>query len=211
MKYQAIANGGGLLNIKKGIVAFFTFVFVITAFSSVALAQDFGRDLGAGAVGATFSLVFFLIGIAIFLAILAAVGASVGFLLMKNFESIPSEHHKMPIKQVWHMAIPGYNAYWAFPALQGLSDSYKSYFDATGETGVGDCGKQKGFIAAICYAVWVGISVVSMLQIPFVGCLGTVSALAGLVFLILYFVVVFDLKKKIQLTGGAAPESPETE
>lgn len=167
-------------------------VFVAFAsFSGLALAQE-SRNPAAESLGAGFG-VFVLIALLITFAVInAAIFAGIAYMIILNYKAIPEEHHKMEVKKVWLLAIPLFNLYWCFPTFQGLSDSYKSYFDSVGDTSVGDCGRQKALIAAICYAAGTVLGFV-----PIINCLGALSGLAGLVFLILFLVQVFDLKKKI--------------
>ncbi len=112
-------------------------------------------------------------------------------LFKKNYEAIPEPYRKLEPNKVWLMLIPLFNLYWIFVVVLRLSDSYKAYFDAQGDTSVGDCARNIGMAYAICTACSI---------IP---CVNYVAGPAALVLLIIYLVKVFDFRSRV-LQGGQA-------
>jgi len=132
--------------------------------------------------------IFMVYGIAFVatLVVALAISAVVAFLFKKNYDVIPPEHRKLnPTSKVWFLLIPLFNLYWLFVVVLGLSDSYKSYFDANGITDVGDCFRQLG--------LWLCITTCCTI-IP---CVNYLTTPASLVLLIIYLVKVFELKKRV--------------
>lgn len=134
----------------------------------------------------------YLMAAGIGLVIAIAVSIVLCILFKKNYEAIPEAYRKMEPGKVWFLLIPLFNLYWIFVVVLGLSDSYKAYFDAQGDTSVGDCARGIGLAYAICTVCSV---------IP---CLNYVTGPAALILLIIYLVKVFGFRSRI-LEGGAAP------
>ncbi len=130
-------------------------------------------------------IVGILIGVVSALVVTAVIFAAIAFFLISHFEAIPKEHRRLQPKEVWLLAIPLFNLYWNFKVFPGLSESYKSYFDSTGRTDVGDCGRQIGLFYSIAAALSI---------IP---CVNMVTGLASLVLIIIYFLKITDLKKLV--------------
>lgn len=134
----------------------------------------------------TFGAVAVIIGVAIFLVIYFGVLALICHLVSKCYKAIPAKHRAMEPGMVWLLMIPCFNIIWNFWVYQGLSKSYKAYFDSEGDNTVGDCYAQMALIYCIvnCFRV-----------IPY---LGILAWLGAVVLLIVYLVKVYDLKAKIK-------------
>ncbi|MBI5393896.1 MAG: hypothetical protein HZA91_01225 [Verrucomicrobia bacterium] len=135
------------------------------------------NDTALSALSAGAMLIGAVIGIAI--------GVLICWLLFDCCKRIPAQFRKQEPGMVWLLLIPLFNIVWVFFVFPRLSDSLKAYFDSVGKTGVGDCGRQIGFIYAIC-------AVCGM--IPFVNCL---AGPAALVLLIIYLVKITGLKGQL--------------
>ena len=108
------------------------------------------------------------------------------FFISSWLNEVPGQYRVMAPGQVWLLIIPLFNLYWMFRVyMLDVPQSFKNYFDATGETSVGDCGKSLG--QWICILTLVGC-------IP---CVNYCSGIALLVMLILWLVKINELKQKI--------------
>ena len=129
-----------------------------------------------------------LLGLAIYIFVL--------YKLSSCFARIPPPFRQMEPGQVWLLLIPCFNIVWNFFVYQKLSDSYKSYFNATGRYEVGDCGKAIGLAYCICTCCSL---------IPY---LGILPAIAALVLLIIYVVKALSFKAMIPENAAAAGFNP---
>jgi len=131
-------------------------------------------------MGVLMGVVALLIGLAI--------SALVCYLIFNCYRAIPQEHRKMEPGLVWLLMIPCFNIIWNFFVWLKLAQSYKSYFDAVGNTTVGECGY--GLNLAYCI-------VTACAVLAFIPCLGPIIGLASLVLLIICLIKAYDLKGKI--------------
>ncbi len=117
-----------------------------------------------------------------------AVQAFVCWLLMRCYAAISPRHRRMEPGMTWLLLIPLFQLVWNFFVFLRLSDSLCDAFGERGESGsVGDCGRTLGLWYSICVAC------------SWIPCVGTLTALAALVLLILYLVKVWDLKSRLEL------------
>ena len=97
---------------------------------------------------------------------------------------------------IFLLLIPLFNLVWSFFVFQRIPASFKSYFDARGQTDVGDCGKGIG--------LWLAICMVSSM----VPCVNYVAGPASLVLLIIFLIKAFELRGKVMADTGAPPAAP---
>lgn len=128
-------------------------------------------------LSAGIAILFFLVAIGITIAII--------LILQNAFKRVPAEHRKQEPGMVWLLLIPCFSIVWNFFVFPKLSQSLKSYFDAKGQTDVGDCAESLG----LTYSILVACSI-----IPY---LGMLTGIASLVVLIIYLIKVNELKNMI--------------
>ena len=127
-----------------------------------------------------------LIGLLVILGVGLVISLVICYLLYEALKRVPSQFRQMDPPMVWLLMIPCFNLVWNFFVFPKISRSYKAYFEAAGNTEVGDCAEKLGLIYAIC-------AVCSIIP-----CVGAIAGLAGLVLLIIYLVQIYGLKAKIQ-------------
>jgi len=145
------------------------------------------HDMSSGALAMLAGLgVLVLLG-ALFVGL--AIAAFICWIVVKNYERIPAKYRTMEPAHVWFNLIPCVGLVFNFWVYPGLAKSFKAYFDAKGDSTVGDCGEK--------LALWYSICVVCCL-VPY---LGAVAGIASLILLILFLVKAGDLKNKIPLNA----------
>jgi hypothetical protein len=149
-----------------------------------------GTNNGAMAAGIAF-------GLCIGLAIGVAVAALFCYFISRSLEAVPPQYRQQITPgQVWLLIIPFFGIFWNFIVFQRVPDSFRAYFDATGQPLPNeDYGKQMGLTYAILAAVGL---LTYFVHIPFLG----LANLVGLVLLII-LTVKFNRYRAIILTGGA--------
>lgn len=120
-----------------------------------------------------------------------AIAAFISYLLYDAERRLPEPFREMAPALVFLLLVPLFNLLWLFFVVVKVSQSYQRYFAARQQTGVGDCGFNLGLAWAIT-----AIAV-------FVPVLGTLSALASLVLMILYLMKIGQLKAMV----GGGPDA----
>jgi hypothetical protein len=112
----------------------------------------------------------------------SAIPAVLAFLVLSR---IPGEFRKQEPGLAFLLLIPCFSIIWAFFVHPKVADSLKSYFEAKGIQGHGDCGASIALWICICGAC------------SFVPVAGAAAGLAGLVLLIVFYVKAFELSGTI--------------
>jgi len=120
------------------------------------------------------------------LAIGLAISALICFLVYRLFDAIPAQHRTMEPGMVWLLMIPLFNLFWNFKVYLGLADSFANAFEAGGEPLTES---QSGRTMGLWYSILVLCSIIP--------CLGSITALVGLVLLILILVKGHELKNRL--------------
>ena len=133
------------------------------------------------------SLLHFLgLFVSVQLAVYWAVSAFVCWVLYTCDRAIPAPYRVMKPWEVWLLLIPLFNVFWNFRVFPGLSHSFKAYFEAKGDSAVGDRSAK--------VARWLSLSGVCSLIPPLTGLAGP----AYRILLVVYLLRVTELKKKVQ-------------
>jgi hypothetical protein len=98
---------------------------------------------------------------------------------------VPPAHRKQSPGLAFLLLIPLFGFFWAFFVHPRVAASLKSYFDAKGDTTVGDCG----------HSLAVGICVCSVCSI--IPVLGLLIGLGALVLLIIFYIQAFELSGRV--------------
>ncbi|MCB1063176.1 MAG: hypothetical protein KDN20_09670 [Verrucomicrobiae bacterium] len=132
-------------------------------------------------------------------------------IFQRNLKAVPEEHRKLSPYRAWWLVPFPVAFIWLFVVVSRISASWKSVFQARGDETVGQCGKPVGMTSAVLALV----SNLLSLQIfvgggelitSICGILSTVSGLVGFIALIVYLVLINDLKIKSQkATTESAP------
>ena len=140
-------------------------------------------------------LVGMLVGAAIGLVCGVVINAILCIFISGWLKEVPEQYRTMSPGQVWLLCIPIFSLYWMFRVYMiDFPQSFKNYFNATGNTGVGDCGKSLGLW--VCILTLVGL-------IPIVN---YCSGIATLILWILWLVKIHGLKQQIvQARNQPAP------
>ena len=162
--------------------------------------EKFGNEAGAAAgAAAAGALVSMLISLVMGMVIFAVISAIFAVLIFLPYSKLPAEHQKLKPILVFLMVIPLFGYVWNFIMTAKVSDSFKSYSDAQGDTTVGDAGKSLGLWFAICAAVGFALTLTFILA-----CLGFPVSIAALVLVILYIVKLWTMAGKIPDTATTA-------
>lgn len=128
-------------------------------------------------------------------------------IFQKNLASVPEEHQKMrPCLAWWLVPFPVAFVF-LFVVVARISSSWKSLCDSRGDASCGKCGRQVGMASASCALV----SNLLSLQ-PFIGggpglttlsqLVALVLGIGGFILLIVYVILINDLKVKSQGESG---------
>ncbi len=162
--------------------------------------EQFGNEAGAAAgAAAAGARVSMLISLVMGMVIFAVISAIFAVLIFLPYSKLPAEHQKLKPILVFLMVIPLFGYVWNFIMTAKVSDSFKSYSDAQGDTTVGDAGKSLGLWFAICAAVGFALTLTFILA-----CLGFPVSIAALVLVILYIVKLWTMAGKIPDTATTA-------
>jgi hypothetical protein len=119
------------------------------------------------------------------LLVFAAIPAVLGYLVLSR---IPPQYRKQEPGMAFLLLIPIFSIVWNFFVHPKVAESLKAYYDAQGPHTNGDCGASLALWLCICGAC------------TFVPVLGLFAGVAGLVFMILFYVKAFDLSARIPKT-----------
>ncbi len=140
------------------------------------------EQLGAG-VGLIMTMVIAL-GIALIPQII------INLLLTSILKGIPEQYRQTSPLMIWLLLVPCVNVILGFFVYPKIPDSFRAYFAAQGDHSHGDCGQTLGWAIPVLFLASV---------IPYLGC---VTAVIGLVLLIIYLIKQFELKKIVE--GGSS-------
>ncbi|MEI6971054.1 MAG: hypothetical protein WCL44_06000 [bacterium] len=98
--------------------------------------------------------------------ILLAAGAAVCWFLVSCLQEIPQKHRRHRPFLVWLLLIPIFNIVWSFFILPGIAKSFKSYFDASGLKGIGDCGLSTAWAFCILCTVLIPVELLGRCFLP---------------------------------------------
>ena len=132
------------------------------------------------------------------------------FLFHRNLDAIPESHRKLGKGSIWALVVFPLAIFWLFLVLPRLSDSWKSYFASLGNDTVGGCGRKVGLWSAWLCLISNGVGVLPYLMpSALVSILSTVisivGGLVGFVMLLVYCVIINDLRHKAAGTTAATP------
>ncbi len=148
------------------------------------------QQLEAGVVA--FVVGLFLAAFLIVLLANFAINIVICALLHTSVGRVPQQYRVIEPGLVWLLLIPLFQVIWNFFVHVRVSRSFQNYFQATGDTTVGDCGESIGRWYAICVAC------------TFVPCANYIAGPAALVLLIIFLVKVWDLRSRIGTTAPPA-------
>ncbi|ANM29574.1 hypothetical protein ABI59_08280 [Acidobacteria bacterium Mor1] len=110
----------------------------------------------------------------------------INLLLTSLLNGIPEQYRRTSPLMIWLLLVPCVNLILGFFVYPKLPESFRAYFDAQGDQSHGDCGQTLGWAIPILFLT---------AMIPYLGC---VTAIVGLVILIVYMIKLFELKKLVQ-------------
>ncbi|MCB1232903.1 MAG: hypothetical protein KDN19_21845 [Verrucomicrobiae bacterium] len=121
----------------------------------------------------------------------------------RNLAAIPERHRLMRTSSLWWLVVFPVTIVFFFFVVSRISNSWKSFFSELGDTSVGGCGKKAGMASAILGAIsnllnvqaflGGGLALTGVFQL-----LATVLGFAGFVALVVYVILINDLKLKSQ-------------
>lgn len=135
------------------------------------------------------------------LVIYLVVWAIICSVLQKNVRAIPEEHRQLGTGSIWLMLIPIFNIAWLFIIVRRISGSWKSFFSARGDTDVGECAAKPGLWCALTHAF---CNTAQFIPNPIVQVLVLIVSLAFFILLVVYLILLNDLRHK-------ASKSPEAQ
>ncbi len=156
------------------------------------------------AVGVAGYVLFFVFAFLLLFAAIWLIPLIFYLITMQNaLQAVAPERRSLTPGLVWLNLIPLFNLVWNFFIVSHVSHSLRREFAARGVTHVGDCGYGLGIAMSVLVVCTV---------IPF---LGWLAFIASVVFWILYWVRVADLKNQLLMgaaggMGGSAAGSPGT-
>lgn len=126
-------------------------------------------------------------------AVIVTIKAVLLWVLRSFLLALPPDHRHFQPNHVWFALIPCFSLVWNFIICNGISQSYRAYFQAQNRQDVGDCGQAIGML--LCASV---TATVLSGAIPCIGmCIAPLTGIATLIFLIVYFVQLSGLKTQI--------------
>jgi hypothetical protein len=120
------------------------------------------------------------------LAVYWVISAFVCWIIFGCYQAIPAPYRKLKPGEVWLLLIPVFNLFWNFWVFPGLSQSFKAYFESTGDASAGNCSAR--------IALWLSITGICSFIPPLAG----LAAPAFLILLMVYLMRAMELKKKVK-------------
>jgi len=157
----------------------------------------FAGMLAGTALGVAGYIFFFVLAGILLFAAIWLIPLIFYLITMQNaLQTVAPDRRSLTPGLVWLNLIPIFNLVWNFFIVSHVSHSLRREFASRGVTNVGDCG----------YGLGIAMSVLVICTvIPF---LGWISWIAAVVFWILYWVKVADLKNQLLLGTIGGTQGP---
>jgi hypothetical protein len=127
-----------------------------------------------------------VVGISIIVLIGILTNAVICFFLHKLYKAVPVQRRQMTPGLVWLLLIPLFGLIWNFFVFPKLSGSYKTCFEAAGDSTAGTCNSGLAWAYPILCVV---------MYIPLVS---VIAGPAALVVVVAYIVKMFELKGRLE-------------